>query len=99
MSNRSRFVIAVQDYKAPGEGSSFLSFVKGDLLILEEENTGETVLNNGWCIGNNIIKNPALDLISLRLTNNIYFQNLKVDVSAQKIAVIFRLKPYTCCQH
>lgn len=44
-------MIAVQDYKAPGEGTSFLSFLKGDLLLLEEDNTGETVLNNGWCIG------------------------------------------------
>lgn len=49
--NRSRFVIALQDYKAPGEGTSFLSFIKGDLILLEEDNTGETVLNNGWCIG------------------------------------------------
>lgn len=53
MENRSQFVIAVQDYKAPGEGTSFLSFLKGDLLILEEDSTGETVLNNGWCIGCN----------------------------------------------
>lgn len=50
-SFRSRFVIAVQDYKAPGEGTSFLSFLKGDLILLEEDSTGETVLNNGWCIG------------------------------------------------
>lgn len=52
--NRSRFVIALQDYKAPGEGTSFLSFIKGDLIILEEDNTGETVLNNGWCIGKHL---------------------------------------------
>lgn len=51
LSFRSRFVIAVQDYKAPGEGTSFLSFLKGDLILLEEDSTGETVLNNGWCIG------------------------------------------------
>lgn len=49
--NRSRFVIAIQDYKAPGEGTSFLSFLKGDVILLEEDSTGETVLNNGWCIG------------------------------------------------
>lgn len=47
----SKYVIALQDYKAPGEGTSFLSFLKGDLIILEEESTGETVLNSGWCIG------------------------------------------------
>lgn len=28
-----------------------MSFLKGDLIILEEDSTGETVLNNGWCIG------------------------------------------------
>lgn len=48
---RSKYVIALQDYRAPGEGTSFLSFLKGDLIILEEDSTGETVLNNGWCIG------------------------------------------------
>jgi len=49
--HRSKFVISVQDYKSPGEGTSFLSFLKGDLILLEEDSTGETVLNNGWCIG------------------------------------------------
>ncbi len=33
-----------------GEGSSFLSFLKGDLIILEQEN-GEAVMNSGWCFG------------------------------------------------
>ncbi|KAL0849525.1 hypothetical protein ABMA28_013796 [Loxostege sticticalis] len=51
LKKRSKFVIALQDYKAPGEGSSFLTFQKGDLIILEEDSTGESVLNNGWCIG------------------------------------------------
>ncbi|XP_041979694.1 myosin-VIIa [Aricia agestis] len=51
LKKRSKFVIALQDYKAPGEGSSFLTFLKGDLIILEEDSTGESVLNNGWCIG------------------------------------------------
>ncbi|CAH2231779.1 myosin-VIIa isoform X2 [Pararge aegeria] len=51
LKKRSKYVIALQDYKAPGEGSSFLTFQKGDLIILEEESTGESVLNNGWCIG------------------------------------------------
>lgn len=54
LKKRSKFVIAVQDYKAPGEGTSFLSFLKGDLIILEEDSTGECVLNNGWCIGKDI---------------------------------------------
>lgn len=51
LKKRSKFVIAIQDYKSPGEGTSFLSFLKGDLILLEEDSSGETVLNNGWCIG------------------------------------------------
>ncbi|XP_025836216.1 myosin-VIIa isoform X1 [Agrilus planipennis] len=51
LKKRSKFVIALQNYKAPGEGSSFLTFQKGDLIILEEDSTGETVLNSGWCVG------------------------------------------------
>lgn len=41
----------MQDYRAPSDGTSFLSFFKGDLIILEDESCGESVLNNGWCIG------------------------------------------------
>lgn len=37
-------------FLSPGEGSSFLSFRKGDLIILEQEN-GEAVMNSGWCFG------------------------------------------------
>ena len=33
-----------------GEGSSFLAFSKGDLIVLDQQN-GETVRNSGWCIG------------------------------------------------
>uniref|UniRef100_A0A1B6CKI8 Myosin-VIIa n=1 Tax=Clastoptera arizonana TaxID=38151 RepID=A0A1B6CKI8_9HEMI len=51
LKKRSSFVIALQDYKAPGEGSSFLSFHKGDLIVLEDDSSGETVMNSGWCIG------------------------------------------------
>ncbi|XP_067621063.1 myosin-VIIa [Eurosta solidaginis] len=51
LKKRSHFVIAIQDYRAPSDGSSFLSFLKGDLIILEDESCGESVLNNGWCIG------------------------------------------------
>ncbi|KAI5704932.1 hypothetical protein M8J75_010185 [Diaphorina citri] len=51
LKKRSSFVIALQDYKAPGEGSSFLSFHRGDLILLEEGSTGETVQNSGWCVG------------------------------------------------
>ncbi|XP_043214510.1 myosin-VIIa-like isoform X4 [Amphibalanus amphitrite] len=51
LKKRSRYVIALQDYKAPGEGSSFLNFRKGDLIHLEDDSTGETVMNSGWCVG------------------------------------------------
>jgi myosin-7 len=34
-----------------GEGSSFLNFNRGDLILLDEDATGETVLNSGWCSG------------------------------------------------
>jgi hypothetical protein len=34
-----------------GEGSSFLTFLKGDLIVLEDDSTGETVMNSGWCVG------------------------------------------------
>ncbi|KAK2172331.1 hypothetical protein NP493_972g00051 [Ridgeia piscesae] len=50
LKKRSRYVIALQDYKAPSDGSSFLSFHKGDLIELDQEN-GESVMNSGWCYG------------------------------------------------
>lgn len=34
-----------------GEGaSSFLVFQKGDLIVLDQQ-SGETVMNSGWCVG------------------------------------------------
>jgi len=33
------------------EGSSFLAFAKGDLIMLEDDNSGENVLTSGWCVG------------------------------------------------
>lgn len=33
-----------------GEGSSFLDFIKGDLILLDQQN-GETVRNFDWNIG------------------------------------------------
>ncbi|XP_062521649.1 myosin-VIIa-like [Corticium candelabrum] len=50
LRKRSKFVIAVMDYSSPGEGSSFLSFKRGDLICLEEDD-GETVMQSGWCYG------------------------------------------------
>ncbi len=31
--------------------STLMSFKHGDLILLDEESTGETVLNSGWCSG------------------------------------------------
>lgn len=35
-----------------GEGSTFLSFLKGDLILLDQE-TGDQVLSSGWAHGIN----------------------------------------------
>ena len=44
-------MIAMMNYDAPGEGSSFLSFRKGDLIHLGDNEQGEDVMNSGWCFG------------------------------------------------
>ncbi|XP_069105456.1 myosin-VIIa-like isoform X1 [Argopecten irradians] len=53
LKKRSKYVIALQDYNSPGDGSSFLDFTKGDLIVLDQQN-GETVMNSGWCVGENV---------------------------------------------
>ncbi|XP_029197955.2 unconventional myosin-VIIa-like [Acropora muricata] len=50
LRKRSKYVVAMVDYQSPAESSSFLSFKKGDLIVLEND-TGETVQNSGWCYG------------------------------------------------
>ncbi|KAM8769526.1 myosin VIIAa isoform 1-T1 [Acanthopagrus schlegelii] len=53
LRKRSKFVVALQDNAIPtGEGSTFLSFLKGDLILLDQD-TGEQVLNSGWAHGIN----------------------------------------------
>ncbi|RVE65198.1 hypothetical protein OJAV_G00133080 [Oryzias javanicus] len=53
LRKRSKFVVALQDNPNPaGEESTFLSFQKGDLIILDQD-TGEQVLNSGWAHGIN----------------------------------------------
>ncbi|KAL3991382.1 ubiquilin-like protein [Sarotherodon galilaeus] len=49
LRKRSKFVVALQDNPNPKE-STFLSFRKGDLILLDQE-TGEQVLNSGWAHG------------------------------------------------
>lgn len=99
---RSRFVIALQDYKAPGEGTSFLSFIKGDLINLEEDNTGETVLNNGWCIGEFFFRFRTIRIFDLSFFNLQFLQKIfnqpKVVVNELKNVVISRPKQCMCFQ-
>uniref|UniRef100_G3PIW5 Myosin VIIAa n=2 Tax=Gasterosteus aculeatus aculeatus TaxID=481459 RepID=G3PIW5_GASAC len=53
LRKRSKFVVALQDNPNPtGEESTFLSFMKGDLILLDQD-TGEQVLNSGWAHGIN----------------------------------------------
>uniref|UniRef100_A0A3Q2P4D5 Myosin VIIAa n=1 Tax=Fundulus heteroclitus TaxID=8078 RepID=A0A3Q2P4D5_FUNHE len=53
LRQRSKFVIALQDSShTAGEETTFLSFLKGDLIILDQD-TGEQVLNSGWAHGIN----------------------------------------------
>ncbi|XP_061574799.1 myosin VIIAa isoform X2 [Cololabis saira] len=53
LRRRSKFVVALQDNPNPaGEEATFLSFLKGDLIVLDQD-TGEQVLNSGWAHGIN----------------------------------------------
>uniref|UniRef100_A0A8C5XYS7 Unconventional myosin-VIIa n=1 Tax=Microcebus murinus TaxID=30608 RepID=A0A8C5XYS7_MICMU len=53
LRKRSKYVVALQDNPNPaGEESGFLSFAKGDLVILDHD-TGEQVMNSGWANGIN----------------------------------------------
>ncbi|CAN0290451.1 unnamed protein product, partial [Lampetra fluviatilis] len=48
LRSRSTYVVALQDSPAPaGEEGTFLTFRKGDLLVLDQD-TGATVLTTGW---------------------------------------------------
>ncbi|NWU60657.1 MYO7A protein, partial [Pterocles burchelli] len=53
LRKRSKYVVALQDNPNPvGEESGFLSFLKGDLIVLDQD-TGEHVMNSGWANGFN----------------------------------------------
>ncbi|TTI30672.1 Unconventional myosin-VIIa [Bagarius yarrelli] len=53
LRKRSKFVVAIQDNPNPvGDDSTFLSFAKGDLILLEQD-TGEHVMTSGWAHGVN----------------------------------------------
>lgn len=34
-----------------GDNVSFLTFNKGDLILLEEDSSGESVMSANWCVG------------------------------------------------
>lgn len=52
LKKRSKFAIALQDYKGTNENSSFLNFQKGDLITLEDDGNEEgSPYNSGWCVG------------------------------------------------
>ncbi|KFV72477.1 Unconventional myosin-VIIa, partial [Dryobates pubescens] len=53
LRKRSKYVVTLQDNpNAVGEESGFLSFLKGDLIVLDQD-TGEHVMNSGWANGFN----------------------------------------------
>ncbi|XP_066501283.1 unconventional myosin-VIIa isoform X2 [Hoplias malabaricus] len=53
LRKRSKFVVALMDsHSTAAHDSSFLSFSKGDLILLDEH-TGEHVLTSGWAHGVN----------------------------------------------
>uniref|UniRef100_A0A3Q2Y3T3 Myosin VIIA n=1 Tax=Hippocampus comes TaxID=109280 RepID=A0A3Q2Y3T3_HIPCM len=52
LRKRSKFVVGLIDCPKPGAESTFLSFSKGDLIILDEHD-GEHVMNSGWAHGIN----------------------------------------------
>eukprot|EP00054_Salpingoeca_dolichothecata_P021431 m.137189 g.137189 ORF g.137189 m.137189 type:complete len:620 (-) comp23982_c0_seq3:1128-2987(-) len=49
LCSRSKFVMAMLPYKSPGAGSTFLSFNKGDLIILPKP--WAEAEQGGWCHG------------------------------------------------
>ena len=61
LKKRSKFVIALQDYKGDG-GPSTLYFDQGDLLILEDGYTGEIVSKSGWVLALNDKTNEKGDI-------------------------------------
>ncbi|KAL3970657.1 Bcl-2-modifying factor [Sarotherodon galilaeus] len=52
LRKRSKYVVGLLDCLNPGVDSNFLSFAKGDLIILDEHD-GEHVMNSGWAHGIN----------------------------------------------
>ncbi|KAJ4431375.1 hypothetical protein ANN_19972 [Periplaneta americana] len=51
MKKRSRYVVALQDYRPPVDGSSVLTLQRGDLIELTDGKLGEDVLTGEWIEG------------------------------------------------
>lgn len=51
LKKRSVYVVAIQDYKHPGEASSFLVLKKGDLVTLKNGLNGEQLMTATWGYG------------------------------------------------
>ncbi|XP_028966812.1 myosin-VIIa [Galendromus occidentalis] len=51
LKRRSKFVIAVQEFR--GEAQGYLSFQQGDLITLDDQLCGEKVLESNWSSGRN----------------------------------------------
>lgn len=66
LKKRSKYCIALSDYKA--ETQTALDLQQGDLIILEDDTTGEQVLKTGWIRGKLDRSNQSGDIP----TQNIY---------------------------
>ena len=51
LKRKSRYVIALQDYSPAEKSGNYLILQKGDLIILQQENTD--AYTTGWCFGEN----------------------------------------------
>lgn len=47
LKKRSKYAIALQDYKGANDNTTFLTFQKGDLITLEDDGCDDS----GWCVG------------------------------------------------
>jgi myosin-7 len=51
LKRKSRYVIALQDYSPADKAGNYLILQKGDLIVLQQENTD--AYTTGWCFGEN----------------------------------------------
>ncbi|XP_071481715.1 myosin-VIIa-like [Diadema antillarum] len=88
LKKRSRYVVALQDSpKQQSQGSSYLNFQRGDLIILEQEN-GEQGMNSGWCYGQNDRTNQKGDFPA----ECVYVLPTKTK-PAQEVVALFTMHP------